>query len=418
MNLPQKALDLHRRLAGKLSVVAKEGLDSPDSLALQYTPGVAEPCLAIAADANEVYTYTGKGNLVAVVSDGSAVLGLGNIGPLAGLPVMEGKALLFREFAGIDAVPLVLSTQDSLAIIEAVKAVAPSFGGINLEDIASPRCFEIERALEAALDIPVFHDDQHGTAIVVLAGLLNAARQLGKDPAALRVVVNGAGAAGTAIVNMLLEAGVGHVTVCDRTGILHRDDKSLNASMAELAQRTNPEGRTGNLLRALEGAEAVIGVSAARSFTPAHIRAMRPQAIVFAMANPEPEIRPDEALAAGAALVATGRSDFPHQINNVLAFPGLFRGALDVRASRITPAMKLAASRAIATLAGTGPEGPGSIVPSPFHPELAFEVARAVALAAMADGVARDPLDPDALVRRLRKNLLGAGARMALRPAR
>ncbi len=416
MNLQQRALDLHRRLAGKLAIVAKEGLDDPASLALQYTPGVAEPCLAIAARPDDVYTYTGKGNLVAVISDGSAVLGLGNIGPLAGLPVMEGKALLFREFAGIDAVPLVLATQDSQAIIATVKAVAPSFGGINLEDIASPRCFEIERALEQALDIPVFHDDQHGTAIVVLAGLLNAARHVGKEWSTLKVVVNGAGAAGTAIVRMLLEAGLSHVTVVDRTGILHRDDTTLNAAMAELARLTNPDGRTGPLLRALEGADAVIGVSVARAFTATHIKAMANKAIVFAMANPQPEILPDEALAAGAALVATGRSDYPHQINNVLAFPGLFRGALDVRASRITPAMKLAAARAIAALAGTGPEGPESIIPSPFHPELAFQVALAVATAALADGVARNPLEPPALIQKLRAGLSGAGARVAPRP--
>jgi malate dehydrogenase (oxaloacetate-decarboxylating) len=405
MNLNTPALDLHRRLAGKLATVAKEPVRTPEALALQYTPGVAEPCRVIAADPEAVYTYTGKGNLVAVVSDGSAVLGLGNIGPLAGLPVMEGKSLLFKEFAGINSVPLVLGTQNSQEIIAVVKALAPSFGGINLEDIASPRCFEIEAALQD-LGIPVFHDDQHGTAIVVLAGLMNAARQVGKPLAGLRVVINGAGAAGTAIATMLLQAGLSQVTVCDKVGILHRDDASLNPTMAALARQTNPEGRQGNLLAALAGADVFIGVSAARLLTAAHIAVMASRAIVFALANPEPEILPPQALAAGAAIACSGRSDFPNQVNNVLAFPGIFRGALDVRARSVTPGMKLAAAGAIAALAGTGPEGQQSIIPSPFHPELVYQVALAVAQAAMSDGVAQRPLEASALEDTLRAHLL------------
>ncbi|MEI8094776.1 MAG: NADP-dependent malic enzyme [Spirochaetales bacterium] len=408
MNLNTPALNLHRRLAGKLSIVAKEPLTHPSDLALQYTPGVAEPCLAIAADPESVYEYTGRGNLVAVISDGSAVLGLGNIGPLAGLPVMEGKALLFREFAGIDAVPLVLGTQDSAQIIATVTALAPSFGGVNLEDIASPRCFEIEKALQAALDIPVFHDDQHGTAIVVLAGLMGAAKKVGKDWARLRVVINGAGAAGTAIAGMLLEAGLTQVTVCDKAGALVRGDAGLSPAMAELATRTNPECRPGDLLASLAGADVFVGVSAARLLTSAHVKAMAPGAIVFALANPEPEILPTDALAAGAAVAASGRSDFPNQINNVLAFPGLFRGALDVRAPRISAGMKVAAAKAIASLAGTGPEGSDSIIASPFHPELAFTVAKAVAEAAVDEGIARRPLRGQVLTAEIRRRLSSA----------
>lgn len=385
---------MHLRLRGKLAVVAKEPVTGPADLALLYTPGVAEPCRAIAANPDTVYDYTGKGNLVAVVSDGTAVLGLGDIGPEAGLPVMEGKALLFREFAGIDAVPLVLGTKDPEAIVATVRAFAPSFGGINLEDISAPRCFAIENALQDALDIPVFHDDQHGTAVVVLAALTNAAHRVGKEFCRLRVVVNGAGAAGTAIARLLVAAGVAEVVVCDRHGIVRSGDPVLNEAMADLAAITNPRGLAGHLADALVGADVFVGVSAPRVLTADHIRSMAPRCLVFAMANPEPEILPHEALAAGAALVATGRSDFPHQINNVLAFPGIFRGALVVRARRITEAMKLAAARAIAALAGTGPEGPDSIVPSAFHPQLAREVARGVALAAVEGGVARRVLGP------------------------
>jgi len=396
-------------------VVSKEPLGGHGDLALLYTPGVAEPCQEIAARPDAVYEYTGKGNLVAVVSDGSAVLGLGNIGPEAGLPVMEGKALLFKEFAGIDAVPLVLGTQDVQAIVAAVTAVAPSFGGINLEDIAAPRCFEIETALQAALPIPVFHDDQHGTAIVVLAALTNAARKVGKALTGLKVVVNGAGAAGTAISRLLVTAGISDVLVCDRAGILKAGDPTLSPAMASLAAVTNPRGLVGDLQVALTGADAFVGVSAPRVLTRDHIAGMAPSAIVFAMANPEPEIFPKEALAAGAAVVATGRSDFPNQINNVLAFPGVFRGALSVRARRITEGMNLAAAQAIAGLAGSGPEGPEAIVPSAFHRELTFQVALAVALAAVADGVAGLVLERSAIVQSIQHGLVEAGAHRELR---
>jgi len=396
-------------------MVSKEPVTGPADLALLYTPGVAEPCLEIAARPEAVYEYTGKGNLVAVVSDGSAVLGLGDIGPEAGLPVMEGKALLFKEFAGIDAVPLVLGTKDPAAIVAAVLAIAPSFGGINLEDIAAPRCFEIETALQAALDIPVFHDDQHGTAVVVLAALTNAAKKVGKELTSLKVVVNGAGAAGTAISRLLLSGGIRDLTVCDRAGILTAGDPALNGAMESLAALTNPRKLAGNLAVALVGADVFIGVSAPRILTAAHVRAMAPSAVVFAMANPEPEIFPQEALAAGAALVATGRSDFPNQINNVLAFPGIFRGALTVRARRISEGMKLAASRAIAALAGSGPEGLDAIVPSVFHRELTFQVAVAVASAAVVDGVASLPLDRSAIIQGVQNGLVEAGAHRTLR---
>ncbi len=413
--LKQRALDIHRRLAGKLSVVSKEPLVGPADLALLYSPGVAEPCREIAARPEAVYEYTGKGNLVAVVSDGSAVLGLGDIGPEAGLPVMEGKALLFKEFAGIDAVPLVLGTKDTATIISTIKALAPSFGGINLEDIAAPRCFEIETALQEALDIPVFHDDQHGTAICVLAALTNAAKKVGKEFLSLKLVVNGAGAAGTAIVRLLLAAGIRDVTVCDKMGILRTGDPTLNSAMAELAALTNPRGLVGGLAHALAGADAFVGVSVPGILTAEHIRMMAARPVVFAMANPDPEILPALAIAAGAALVATGRSDFPNQINNVLAFPGVFRGALAVRARRVTQKMKLAAARAIAVLAGTGPEGPDAIVPSPFHRELAFQVALAVALAAQAEGVANKILDRSSLVQTIQQGLIEAGAHRSLR---
>jgi len=413
--LRQRSLDLHRRLGGKLSVVAKEPVAGPADLAMLYTPGVAEPCLEIAARPESVYDYTGKGNTVAVISDGSAVLGLGDIGPEAGLPVMEGKALLFKEFAGIDAVPLVLGTKDPAAIVAVIRAVAPSFGGINLEDISAPRCFEIEAALQDGLDIPVFHDDQHGTAVVVLAALTKAAERAGKEFAGLKVVVNGAGAAGTAISRLLLAAGVKDVTVCDRSGILQAGDRSLNSAMAALAAATNPRGLLGDLAVAVAGADVFIGVSGPRVLGAAHIRSMAPRPVVFALANPEPEIFPAEALAAGAFLVATGRSDHPNQINNVLAFPGIFRGALTVRARRITEGMKLAAAQAIAALAGTGPEGPGAIVPSVFHRELTFQVALAVALAAVAEGVAAVPLDRAAVVQSIQRGLIEAGAHRTLR---
>lgn len=413
--LRQRALDLHRRLGGKLSIVSKEPVNGPNDLSLLYTPGVAQPCLEIAAHPEAVFEYTGKGNFVAVVSDGSAVLGLGNIGPEAGLPVMEGKSLLFKEFAGIDSVPLVLGTQDVASIVAAVTALGPSFAGINLEDISAPRCFEVEEALQAALPIPVFHDDQHGTAIVVMAALTNAAKRVGKSFASLKVVVNGAGAAGTAISRLLLSSGIVDLVVCDRHGILKAGDPSLNPAMASLASVTNPRDLSGDLSAALAGADVFIGVSAPRILTPAHVRSMASSAIIFAMANPDPEILPHEALSAGAAIVATGRSDYPNQINNVLAFPGVFRGALTVRAARITEGMKLAAARAIAALAGSGPEGPGAIVPSAFHRELTFQVALEVALSAINDGVANLVLDRSNIIQVIQKGLVEAGAHRTLR---
>lgn len=398
----RRALDLHTALRGKVSVEAKGGALGPAELALLYSPGVGAACQAVVSDPAAVWTLTGRGNRVAVVSDGSAVLGLGNIGPAAGLPVMEGKALLFRAFAGLDAFPLVVDTQDPDALVALVRALAPSFGGINLEDIAAPRCFEIEERLQALLDIPVFHDDQHGTAVAVLAALTGASRRFNRPLTGLRVVVNGAGAAGTAVSRLLLQAGLARVTVCDRQGILAPGLGQLNPAMEALAVLTNPEGRSGGLATALENADVFIGVSAAGALTPSLIGRMAPRPLIFALANPEPEIRPDLALAAGAQLVATGRSDFPHQINNLLVFPGLFRGALAVRARRVTLGMKLAAAEAVASLAGPGSADPQSIVPSVFHPDLAFRVAFAVARAAQADGVAGLNPDPADLQAQLR----------------
>jgi malate dehydrogenase (oxaloacetate-decarboxylating) len=407
--IDQASLELHEKLRGKLATVPKRHVGGPKDLALLYTPGVAAPCRAIARDPGLVYSYTGKGNLVAVVSDGSAVLGLGNIGPEAGLPVMEGKALLFKDFAGIDAFPLVLATQDSDEIVRVVRALAPSFGGINLEDIAAPRCFAIEKALQESLSIPVFHDDQHGTAIVVLAGLMNAAQFIEKPLKELRVVVNGAGAAGTAISKMLLSAGLTDVVVCDRAGVLLAGDTALNPAMAELAELTNPRRLSGNLETALRGADVFIGVSAPRLLNPAWIKTMGPAPVIFALANPDPEILPDEARSAGAKVVATGRSDLPNQINNVLAFPGIFRGALDVRATEVNQAMKLAAAQAIAGLVPVQERQRGIIVPPPFHPSLAFAVALSVAEAAIKSGVALESLSRPDLIRKIQTMLSRTG---------
>lgn len=407
--ISQRSLILHGELRGKLSVVPKVPLKKAEDLALLYTPGVAEPCRKIAENPESVYTYTGKGNLVAVISDGSAVLGLGNIGPEAGLPVMEGKSLLFKEFGGVDSIPLVLGTQDPEELIRVIQLLAPGLGGINLEDISAPRCFQVEAALKKVLGIPVFHDDQHGTAIVVLAGLINACRKVGKEFKNLRVVVNGAGAAGTAISRILVSAGISDVTVCDRHGILHRDDSNLNWAMADLAAVTNPRGLKGLLAEALTGADVFIGVSAPRLLTQAMVKQMAPMSIIFAMANPDPEILPDEALAAGAAVVATGRSDFPNQVNNVLAFPGIFRGALDVRARDINEAMKNAAAQAIAALVTPQELAQGVIIPQAFHPQLAFRVAMATAQAAMASGTAGIQWKTSELESLIKKNLSHAG---------
>lgn len=378
MDYAKIALEMHEKYKGKLSVASKVRLETRDDLSTAYTPGVAAPCLEIKRDKANAYTYTAKGNLVAVVTDGTAVLGLGDIGPEAAMPVMEGKAVLFKAFGGVDAFPICLATKDTEEIIETVKRIAPGFGGINLEDISSPRCFEIEQRLEQELDIPVFHDDQHGTAIVVTAALLNALKLAGKEMGEIRVVLNGPGSAGTAIAKMLLHAGVTHMLICDKEGILAESRADLLPHMAELARLTNPAGRTGTLADALVGADVFIGVSAGNILKPEMVKAMNRDAIVFAMANPTPEISYEDATAAGVRIMATGRSDYPNQINNVLVFPGIFRGALDARARDITYPMKLAAARAIANLIDEKDLREDYIIPSAFDGRVARAVAEAV----------------------------------------
>jgi malate dehydrogenase (oxaloacetate-decarboxylating) len=375
-------------LGGKIEVTPKVPVKTRDDLSMAYTPGVARVSSAIAEDRAKAWTLTIKANTVAVVSDGTAVLGLGDIGPEAAMPVMEGKAMLFKELAGVDAFPLCLATTDVDEIIAIVKAVAPTFGGVNLEDIAAPRCFEIERRLAAELDIPVFHDDQHGTAIVVLAALLNALRVVGKDPRDIKVVVVGAGAAGVASAQMVLAQGVRNVILCDIDGALYRGRPGLDPERAALAAATNPHDERGMADDVLAGADVLVGVSVRGAVSPAAVRTMAPRPIVFAMANPEPEVRPEE-VRDDVAIMATGRSDFPNQINNVLAFPGVFRGALDVRARTINPAMKLAAAQAIAAVIGEDELHAEYIIPSVFHPHVAEAVAAAVAEAAVHTGVAR-----------------------------
>ena len=383
------SLELHAAHRGKIAVESKVPLATRDDLSIAYTPGVAEPCRAIAADPASAYTYTAKGNTVAVVSDGSAVLGLGNIGAAAAAPVMEGKCVLFKQFGGVDAFPLCLDTQDTEEIIRIVRAISPVFGGINLEDISSPRCFEIEARLEAELDIPVFHDDQHGTAVVVTAALTNALKLTGRTFEGARVVLSGPGAAGTAITRMLLAAGVRDIICCDRTGALVPGRAKMDAHKAALAEETNPRRFAGTLAEALVGADVFIGVSGPGIVTQDMVRGMAANPIVFAMANPVPEIMYEDALAAGAAVVGTGRSDTPNQINNVLAFPGIFRGALNARARDINREMKLAAARAIASLITDEELAAGRIIPSALDPRVAASVAAAVAEAARATGVAR-----------------------------
>lgn len=386
----EKALALHADNRGKLETVGKVPLESSDDLSLAYTPGVAEPCREIAKDASLVYKYTFKGNMCAVVSDGSAVLGLGNIGGIAGLPVMEGKALLFKRFGGVDCFPICLATQDTEEIIRTCINIAPSFGGINLEDISAPRCFEIERKLKEALDIPVFHDDQHGTAIVVSAALINACRLTGKRIKSLNIVVNGAGAAGTAISKMLLNLGVNDLFLVDSHGIICKERKeNMNWAKEEMAKLSDREGRSGTLEDALAGSDVFIGVSKADILTVEMIRTMADAPFIFALANPNPEIRPELARMAGASVVGTGRSDYPNQINNVLAFPGVFRGAFDVRASDITENMKIAAAYALAELVNVAQLASDHVLPSPFDGEVCGAVAKAVADAARRDGVAR-----------------------------
>ncbi len=374
----EKALLLHEQWQGKIDTVPKCQVKSREDLALAYTPGVAEPCKVIAKDPEAAYTYTLKANTVAVVSDGSAVLGLGNIGPLAAMPVMEGKAALFKSFGNVNAFPICLDTQDTEEIIKTVVNIAPAFGGINLEDISAPRCFEIEERLKELLDIPVFHDDQHGTAIVVLAGVINALRVTGKTKEDSRVVVNGAGSAGIAITKLLLTYGFKHITMCDRSGIIHKGYEGLNWMQEKMCDVTNLENQTGTLADALKGADIFIGVSAPNIVTQDMVRSMNKDAIIFAMANPVPEIMPDAAKEAGARIVGTGRSDFPNQINNVVAFPGIFKGALEGRARQITEEMKLAAANALAALVSDEELSEENIMPYAFDPRAVEAVSQAV----------------------------------------
>ena len=378
MTTYEKALQLHEEWNGKLETTAKMKVDTREALSLAYTPGVAEPCKVIAKDKEAAYTYTMKANTVAVVSDGSAVLGLGNIGAHAAMPVMEGKAVLFKEFGGVNAVPICLDTQDTEEIIKTVVNIAPAFGGINLEDIAAPRCFEIESRLKELLDIPVFHDDQHGTAIVVLAGIINGLKVTGKKKEDCRVVVNGAGSAGVAITKLLLTYGFPDVTMCDKNGIICEGDEGLNWMQEEMAKVTNLSKAHGSLADALKGADIFVGVSAPRIVTPEMVSSMNKDSILFAMANPEPEIMPDLARAAGARVVGTGRSDFPNQVNNVVAFPGIFKGALEGRATQITEEMKLAAANALASLVPDEELNEENILPEAFNPKVAEAVSKAV----------------------------------------
>ncbi len=402
--LRREALELHRSWRGKLSIDSKVAVSDPHSLSIAYTPGVAEPCREIVRDPALVDVYTGRWNTVAVVTDGSAVLGLGNIGARAALPVMEGKAVLFKTFGGVDAFPICIDSHDVDDVVRTVRLLEPGFGGINLEDIAAPGCFEIERRLTEECDIPVFHDDQHGTAVVVLAAAINACRVTGRELKELEMVINGAGAAGIAIAGLFHSAGVDNIIICDRKGIIGPRRSDLNEAKVAAARWTNPSGRDGDLAAALAGASLFVGVSAKGAVIPGIIASMQPEPIVLAMANPDPEILPDSARAAGAAVVATGRSDYPNQVNNVLGFPGIFRGALDVRASTINLEMKMAASLALADLASDS-LGPDHIIPQPFDLRVAPAVAAAVAGAAIRSGVARQPQDPAAVAAATRKML-------------
>lgn len=388
MDYNQLALELHEKNKGKISVTSKVKVENRDDLSTAYTPGVAEPCRKIAQNKEDVYKYTSKGNMVAVVTDGTAVLGLGDIGPEAGLPVMEGKCVLFKEFAGVDAFPICLDTKDVDEIVETVARIAPSFGGINLEDIAAPRCFEVEEKLKKRIDIPVFHDDQHGTAIVVLAAVINAMKVVHKEIPEIHVVISGAGSAGNAIGKLLMRYGVKHLLYCDRNGILN-EDTALNDAQVELAKQTNPDKVSGTLADALKGADVFIGVSAPGLVTEEMVKTMNRDACVFPLANPTPEIMPDLAIRAGARIVGTGRSDYANQINNVLVFPGLFRGALDVRARVINEEMKLAAAEAIASLITVEERNENYIIPNVFDKRVAKVVSEAVAKAARDTGVAK-----------------------------
>ena len=389
MDYNQLALQMHEERRGKVAVVSKVKVETRDDLSTAYTPGVAEPCRRIAANPAEVYRYTAKGNLVAVVSDGTAVLGLGDIGPEAAMPVMEGKAILFKEFADVDAFPICLATKDVEEIIRTVKFLAPTFGGVNLEDISAPRCFEIERRLKEELDIPVFHDDQHGTAIVVSAGLLNALRLVGNRMEDVSIVINGAGSAGISIAKLLMLFGAGNIVLVDRQGAVHVDEDWLNPAQRAMAEVTNRHGERGPLSEVIRGKDVFIGVSAPKEVTAEMVSTMAQDAIVFAMANPTPEIMPEEAARGGARVIATGRSDYPNQINNVLVFPGIFRGALDARATDITEGMKLAAARAIAAIVTEDELREDYIIPGAFDERVVPAVAAAVMACARSEGVAR-----------------------------
>ena len=390
MNLNEEALELHQKYKGKIEVISKTEIKDMHDLAVVYTPGVAEPCRKIHQDISQVYKYTTKGNMVAVVTDGTAVLGLGDIGPEAAIPVMEGKAVLFKYFADVDAFPICLATKDPDKIIEAVTLIAPGFGGINLEDISAPRCFEIEAKLKKMLDIPVFHDDQHGTAVVVLSGLINALKVVGKKIDQIKLVVNGAGASAIAVTKFLLSAGVKNAILCDSKGVIYEGRKeNMNPAKEEMAKVTNREMIKGTLADAIVGADVFIGLSVAGALKSEMVKSMNSDAIVFAMANPTPEIMPDEAKAAGARIVATGRSDFPNQVNNCLGFPAIFKGALKVRASDINEEMKLAAAYAIASIVPEDELSEDNIIPNVFNPKVVEAESEAVAQAAIKSGVAR-----------------------------
>jgi malate dehydrogenase (oxaloacetate-decarboxylating) len=404
MSLREEALHMHRVSKGKLETVSKVPVRDAKDLSLAYSPGVAEPCKEIYDKPETVYDYTMKGNMVAVVSDGTAVLGLGNIGPEAALPVMEGKAVLFKSFAGVDAFPICLATTDIDKIVETVKLLEPTFGGVNLEDIAAPNCFEIEERLKRETNIPIFHDDQHGTAIVTVAGLVNALKIVGKKVNEIKVVANGAGAAGIAIIKLLYSFGVRDIIMCDTKGAIYEGrPNGMNAIKDEVAKFTNRENLKGSLEDVIKGADVFIGVSVAGALTKEMVESMNSDSIIFAMANPVPEIMPDDAKSAGAKVIGTGRSDFPNQVNNVLAFPGIFRGALDVRATHINEAMKVAAVEAIASLIDENELNADYVIPGPFDPRVAPEVAAAVARAAMDTGVARIKVDPEEIKEKTRK---------------
>jgi malate dehydrogenase (oxaloacetate-decarboxylating) len=407
VSLKEEALHMHKVNQGKLESKSKVPVRNAKDLSLAYSPGVAEPCKAIYDDKNKVYDYTMKGNMVAVVTDGTAVLGLGNIGPEAALPVMEGKAVLFKSFAGVDAFPICLNTTDVDKIVETVKLLEPTFGGVNLEDIAAPNCFVVEERLKKETNIPIFHDDQHGTAIVTVAGLVNALKLVKKNIGEIKVVANGAGAAGIAIIKLLYRYGVRDITMCDSKGAIYEGRPyGMNSVKAEVATYTNRNKAEGSLADVMKGADVFIGVSVEGALTQAMVESMNTNSIIFAMANPNPEIMPEEAKAAGASVIGTGRSDFANQVNNVLAFPGIFRGALDVRATHINEQMKIAAVEAIASLVSADELSDDYVIPAPFDPRVAPAVAAAVAKAAMETGVARIQVDPEKVAEKTRRSAI------------